>query len=331
MRLTTAASRGAVHARLDPPAAGPRTVKKITAHWIDGALLRDFEAEKTDAHRLATTTDGWVERFGRDILISFRTSPAREQLTLELHLWAENVGFDCGRIFIRFLPRRNEERGQPQLLFGDAAENLQTAAMERQLKFGIDFAGGYSVGLFVDQRENRAYLRKLAPARVLNCFAYTCSFAVAAAAAGATTLNVDLSRKALDHGRANFALNSLTTHGHQFIADDVLKVLPRLARRGEKFDAIILDPPTFAHRGTGKTFRVERDFEQLLLMALEVAARDGHILLATNCSQLGRQSLEVLARYCLKTARRAAKFVHLPALPDFPHGAGASSLWLSLR
>ena len=306
-------------------------MKKPIARWIDAALLRDFEAEKTDAHRLATMQDGWVERFGRDILVSFRTPEARERLTLELHLWAAAVAFDCGRIFTRFLPRKNEERGQPQLLFGDDAENLQTTAMERQLKFEIDFAAGYSVGLFVDQRENRAYLRKLTSKRVLNCFAYTCSFGVAAATAGATTINVDLSRKALARGRANFALNTLTTNDHQFIADDVLKVLPRLARRGEKFDAIILDPPTFAHRGAGKTFRVERDFEQLLLMALEVATRDGHILLATNCSELGRQALEVLARYCLKTAGRAAKFVHLPALPDFPHGSGASSLWLSLR
>jgi 23S rRNA (cytosine1962-C5)-methyltransferase len=306
-------------------------MKKPITRWIDAALLRDFAAEKTDAHRLATMPDGWVERFGRDILVSFRTPEARDQLTLELHLWAATVGFDCGRIFTRFLPKKNEERGQPQLLFGDAAENLQTTAMEKQLKFEIDFAAGYSIGLFVDQRENRAYLRKLGSKRVLNCFAYTCSFGVAAAVAGATTVNVDLSRKALARGRANFALNTLTITEHQFVADDVLKVLPRLARRGEKFDAIILDPPTFAHRGSGKTFRVERDFEQLLLMALEVATRDGHILLATNCSALGCQALEVLARYCLKAAGRAAKFVHLPALPDFPHGAGASSLWLSLR
>jgi 23S rRNA (cytosine1962-C5)-methyltransferase len=308
-----------------------RPVKKMASRWIDAALLRDFEAESTDAHRIGTTEDGWAERFGRDVLVSFRTEEARERLTLDLHSWAADVGFDCGRIFIRLLPRKNEERGQPHLLFGDAAGNLRTTAMERQLRFEIDFAAGYSVGLFVDQRENRAHLRKLAPKRVLNCFAYTCSFAVAAAAAGATTFNVDLSRKALARGRANFALNSLRTHDHQFIADDVLKVLPRLARRGEKFDAIILDPPTFAHCGPGKTFRVERDFEQLLLMALAVAARDGHILLATNCSELGRQALEVLARYCLKIAGRAAKLVHLPALPDFPAGDGASSLWLSLR
>jgi 23S rRNA (cytosine1962-C5)-methyltransferase len=299
--------------------------------WIDGALLRDFEAEGTDAHRLATTEQGWVERFGHDILVSFKTPAARDRLTLQLHLWATAVRFNAGRIFTRFVSKKNEEREQPRLLFGDASENLQTIATERHLKLGIDFTAGYSVGFFVDQRENRSYLRKLAPKQLLNCFAYTCSFSVAAASVGASTVNVDLSKKALARGRENFGLNSLTTADHRFIADDVLKILPRLARRGEKFDAIILDPPTFARSGSARTFRVDRDFEGLLLTALEVVARDGHILLSTNCSKLGRPALEVMARYCLKSAGRAGKVFHAPALAEFPTGAGASSIWLSLR
>jgi 23S rRNA (cytosine1962-C5)-methyltransferase len=303
----------------------------MKAGWIDKRLLRDFEAEGTDAHRLATIDDGWVERLGRDILVSFKTAAAREQLKLELHLWSAAVGFGFGRIFTRFLPKRNAEREKPRLLFGEATENLQTTARERHLKFGIDFTLGYSAGLFVDQRENRSHLRKLAPKRLLNCFAYTCSFSVAAASVGATTVSVDLSKKSLARGRENFALNSIATSEHRFIPDDVLKVLPRLARRGERFDAIILDPPTFARSGAGRTFRVERDFEQLLLMALDLAARDGHILVATNSSALGKQALEVMACYCLKTAQRAAKIYHPRTLPDFPAGTGASSIWLSLR
>src|SRR5213079_59770 len=117
----------------------------------------------------------------------FKRVLARECLIQELHSWASTVCFEFGRIFARFLPRKNEEREAPRLIFGDATENLQTIAIERHLKFGIDFGAGYSVGLFVDQRENRAYLRRLAPQRLLNCFAYTCSFSVAAAAVGATT------------------------------------------------------------------------------------------------------------------------------------------------
>ena len=304
---------------------------KTESKWIDAALLRDFEAEGTDAHRLCTIEDGWVERFGADVLISFKRVLARERLIEELQSWARTVGFDVGRIFARFVPRKNEERESPRLILGDPAENLQTIATERHLKFGIDFGVGYSVGFFIDQRENRRRVRHIAPRRLLNCFAYTCSFSVCAAYVGATTLNIDLSKKSLARGRENFALNSLPTVDHQFIADDVTAVLPRLARQGEKFDAIILDPPTFSRSPGGKAFQVENDFEKLLIDALDLAERDSHILLSTNCSTLREHALEVMARYCLKVARRAATFHRQPPLPDFPLGTGASSIWLALR
>lgn len=304
---------------------------KNESKWIDTAILRDFEAEGTNAHRLCTIDDGWVERFGSDVLISFKRVLARERLIQELQPWASAVRFEFGRIFARFVPRKNEERDCPRLIFGDPAENLQTIATERHLKFGIDFGAGYSVGLFVDQRENRRHVRHIAPKRLLNCFAYTCSFSVSAAHVGATTLNVDLSKRSLARGRENFALNSLPTVHHRFIADDVMAVLPRLARQGEKFDAIILDPPTFSRASRGKAFQVENDFEKLLVDALDLAERDGHVLLSTNCSTLREHALEVMARYCLKAARRAGTFRRQPPLPDFPAGTGASSIWLTLR
>src|SRR6266568_2871598 len=188
---------------------------KPKSGWIEANLLRDFEAEGTDAHRLCTLEDGWVERFGCDVLISFKRVLARERLIQELHSWASTVRFEFGRIFARFLPRKNEEREAPRLIFGDAAENLQTIATERHLKFGIDFGAGYSVGLFVDQRENRRFVRQTKPKRLLNCFAYTCSFSVAAASVGTQTMNVDLSKRSLERGQQNFGLNSLSTEGHK--------------------------------------------------------------------------------------------------------------------
>jgi 23S rRNA (cytosine1962-C5)-methyltransferase len=304
---------------------------KTESQWMDAALLRDFEAEGTDAHRLCTIDDGWVERFGRDVLISFKRVLARERLIQGLQSWASAVRFEFGRIFARFVSRKNKERESPRLIFGDPAQNLEKIATERHLKFRIDFGAGYSVGFFVDQRENRRHVRHIAPKRLLNCFAYTCSFSVSAAYVGATTLNVDLSKKSLARGRENFALNSLPTADHRFIADDVMAVLPRLARQGEKFDAIILDPPTFSRSPRGKAFQVENDFEKLLVAALDLAERDSHVLLSTNCSTLREHALEVMARYCLKAARRAGTFRRQPPLPDFPAGTGASSIWLALR
>jgi 23S rRNA (cytosine1962-C5)-methyltransferase len=299
--------------------------------WIDPRLLRDFQSEGTDAHRLCTIEDGWVERFGNDFLISFKTVLARDRLLQELQTWADSVGLQVRRVFARFIPRESERREPPALIVGDPSESSQTVATERYLRFGIDFGTGYSPGLFLDQRENRRYVRHIAPKRLLNCFAYTCSFSVYAACNGASTLNVDLSKKYLSRGRENFALNNLSTIDHRFMTDDVRSVLPRLARRGEKFDALILDPPTFSRSPEGKTFQVQQDFERLLMSALAVAERDAHILVSTNCSALGERALEVMARYCLKETCRVATFHRPLPLPDFPPRAGASSIWLALR
>ena len=304
---------------------------KMNVGWIDPSILRDFQAEGTDAHRLCTIEDGWVERFGSDVLISFKRVLARERLLEELQTWADWVDVHVRRVFARFIRRENERREPQALVVGDPGESLQTVATEWSLRFGLDFGTGYSPGLFLDQRENRRYVRHIAPRRLLNCFAYTCSFSVCAACKGANTVNIDLSKKSLARGRENFALNNLSTIDHRFITDDVQSVLPRLSRRGEKFDAIILDPPTFSRAPGGKRFQVQHDFESLLISALAVAERDAHVLVATNCSALGERALEVMARYCLKETRRAATFHRPLPLPDFPPRTGASSIWLALR
>jgi 23S rRNA (cytosine1962-C5)-methyltransferase len=301
------------------------------SEWIDPELHREFIAQQTDALRLCTCPDGWVERYGVDVLISHKTDAALERLKTELCLWALNVDFKFRRVFARFLPKQNADRQTPFMILGDPTTNLESVALERSLSYAIDFAAGYSVGLFIDQRENRRFVRDLAPKKLLNCFAYTCSFSVAAATVGALTVSVDLSKKSLARGRENFALNSIPTTDHRFLADDVMSVLPRLARKGEKFDVIILDPPTFSRTHAGKTFQVEHDFETLLLAALEVAERDARILLSTNCSTLKERALEVMGRFCLKAARRAGGFHKEGPLADFPPQVGASTLWLSLR
>ena len=301
------------------------------SEWISPELVQAFEAEQTDAYRLCTCDDGWVERYGNDILISYKTDVAQERLTTELYLWSLAVKFKFTRVFARFLPKQNAERVTPRLVVGDAALNFPTIAMERGLRYGIDFESGYSVGLFVDQRANRSFLRNAKPKTVLNCFAYTCAFSVAAASVGARTVSVDISKKSLNRGRENFELNSLATDDHRFVVEDVTEFLPRLVRKGEKFDIIILDPPTFSRSKKGKAFQVEKDFETLLSQAMELADRDSRILLSTNCTTLNDRALQVMARFCLKAARRAGTLHREPELPDFAKNDGARTVWLTLR
>jgi 23S rRNA (cytosine1962-C5)-methyltransferase len=208
---------------------------------------------------------------------------------------------------------------------------MTSVVTEAGMRFGIDFAAGYSHGLFLDQRANRALVRTARPKRLLNTFSYTCSFSVAAALVGTETVSIDLSKKSLDRGRENFALNSIPETGHRFFADDVLDVLPRLVKRGEKFDIIILDPPTFSRGNNGRRWQVEQHFEDLLTAALELTAPKCSILLSTNCTKFDYPTLERMARFCGKLNRRTADYSRSPSLPDFPSGHGASTLWMNVR
>src|SRR3954466_2111460 len=118
------------------------------SEWIEPDLHQEFIAQQTDALRLCTAPDGWVERFRFYILISQKTDAALERLKTELCLWALNVDFKFRRVFARFLPKQNADRQTPVLVLGDPGTNLESVALERTLSYGIDFGAGYSVGLF---------------------------------------------------------------------------------------------------------------------------------------------------------------------------------------
>ncbi len=293
--------------------------------------MKLFSEESTNAHRLSSNSEAWVERFDGDILISYKSEAMRDQMLEQFHLWADSQGFRYQRVFGKHLPKQNAERNAPILIEGDPQLSMQTVAMENGLRFGLDFAAGYSAGLFIDQRANRKLTRRLKPRRILNCFSYTCSFSVVAAMEGAVATSIDLSKKSLQRGRDNFEMNGLDPTLHRFIADDVLDMIPRLARKGEKFDIIILDPPTFSRGANGRPFQVEKQFEALLLAAMETAERDAKILLSTNCARMNRRMLESISHYCVKAARSHATYHKAAALPDVAPEFAAESLWLMLK
>jgi len=281
--------------------------------WIAPSQCEAFARAGTSAHRIYSAPDAWLERFGGDLLLSYKTEAARDTVLAGWPGWSAAQTFVPRRIFGKYLPERNDDRAAPALLpallmgsvagAGDPAAPLETVVEENHIRFGLDFAAGYSAGLFIDQRANRALVRRGGIRRLLNTFAYTCSFSVVAALSGAETVSIDLSRKSLDRGAGNFVLNGLDPSkekGHRFLADDVLEALPRLGRKGEVFDAIILDPPTFSRGHKGRRFQVEKDFESLLLAALELAAPRARILLSTNCTHLDHRALENIGRFCLK-------------------------------
>lgn len=111
------------------------------------------------------------------------------------------------------------------------------------------------------------------------------------------------------------------------MADDAFDVLPRLARRGEKFEAIVVDPPTFSRGRNGRLFRAERDYGRLIELAFACAVRGGVILLSTNCSQLDRSWLETLGKNHVPVP---VTFFATRALPDIPTRHGAATVWMQV-
>jgi 23S rRNA (cytosine1962-C5)-methyltransferase len=166
---------------------------------------------------------------------------------------------------------------------------------EHGMRLGVALHDGLSTGLFTDQRDNRRLVKDLSKdARVLNLFSYTCSFSVAAALGGAAeTISVDLSRRALERGRQNLARNALPLEGHKFFQEDAMAYVARAARRGERFDVVVLDPPSFGTRGKG-TFSVERDYAPLAERVLTLVAPGGHLLAVTNHRKTSANDLRTL-------------------------------------
>lgn len=293
--------------------------------WTDLSFLKELFANDTDVGGLATWEDGKIERYGTSVLISHFSEELPPGLLGDLEARLQVAELNVDRIYARHLVVGPGKDDTPTLLRGTPDGGLVTLVKEHGLSYEVDFRGGYSCGLFLDQRANRQCLRERSPARVLNTFSYTCSFSVAAASVGSQTVSLDIAKVALERGRRNFTHNGLSLDGHRFIADDVLDVFPRLVRRGEKFDAIILDPPTFSRGRAGRPFRVERDMASLIELAVQCATPRASILISTNCTSLSPAELRRFGAAIVPRAR----FITTEALPDLSQHT-ASTLWMEL-
>ncbi len=252
---------------------------------------------------------------------------------------------------LRQVRRSQAENVSPRHVTGAEAPR-PFVVLENGLSFELSFQEGYSVGLFLDQRDNRRRLlrgyigpgfelgkvrprRTGAPFEVLNTFAYTCAFSVCAARAGARTTNLDLSKKYLEWGRRNFALNGLDAAEHDFIYGDVFDWLPRLQKKGRRFDLILLDPPTFsASRETG-VFKAERDYGKLVSAALPLIRPDGVLFASTNAAEWPAEDfLRVVRGAVAKANRKILREHYAPQPPDFPAArnqpAYLKTVWLRI-
>ena len=298
-----------------------------------------IEPEATDAFRLIHgASDGWpgwyVDRLG-DFLLSQAEGPFTAPQQEEFVRLAKKIS--APGAYHKMLSRhvRQSKTGEvsPQLAWGEPAPE-RFVIQENGVRYEMSFNEGYSVGLFLDQRDNRRrFLTSHVAAgfplfnakapntniEVLNTFAYTCGFSVCAALAGARTTSLDLSKKYLEWGKRNFAHNDLKPGEHDFIFGDTFDWLRRLAKKGRAFDVVVLDPPTFSQSKENGVFRVEKNFGDLVSAALPVLKPGGVLLASTNAAGWPPETfMETVATAIHKARRKITKQHYVPQPPDFP-------------
>lgn len=187
----------------------------------------------------------------------------------------------------------DQEHHNPQPWLGNPT-NKEFPITEAGCEYLIRPYDGFSVGLFLEHRENRQRVMQAARGkRVLNLFAYTCGFSVAAAKGqAAETVSVDMALRYLEWGKRNFSANDIPLEGHWFIRDDVFEYLRRARRQGRKFDLAIIDPPSFSRSRRGRgTFVLTDDLNRLVEETRELLTPQAQILLSTNHRQIGWKQL----------------------------------------
>lgn len=293
-----------------------------------------FAGTQTDSYRLLNrAADGApdlaLDKFN-DLLIAHLYSDGQTAAPPRA-LLQQIQGVVRGRsVYLKYRPRQASRLTEAQRaalaptepLFGESLP--ETIATENGTRYLINPTDGLSVGLFLDMRDQRAWVKAHAPGKtVLNCFAYTCAFGLVAQQGGALrAVNLDVSKAYLDWGKRNAQLNNLTVDPRDYIFGDVFDWLKRFARSGQKFDLVILDPPSYSTTKQTR-FSVERDYDTLIALAATVTAPGGHILACANAAELPLSTFTTKLRSGLANHRaRILSTSHEPAL-DFPVIPGA--------
>ena len=361
----TPAPRVCLHAAelgLEHPGTGRSVVFRAASAFEDGDNARVslraglIEPEATNAYRLvhgaADARPGWyVERFGDYLLSQSQealTAPQRAELARLLKRLSARGA--CHKTLKRQVCRAAPDLGSAETVVGEPPPG-RFVILENGLRFEIGFGEGRSVGLFLDQRDNRRRLLSghiaagfdLAsstisapcPGEVLNVFAYTCGFSVCAAKAGARATSIDLSKRYLEWGRRNFTLNELDAGGHDFLYGEAFDWLRRLGRKPRRFAVILLDPPTFSQSKESGVFKAQTDYGRLISAALPLLQGGGVLFASTNAADWPpEQFLAAVAQPIEAAGRPILQRHYAPQPPDFPicraEPAYLKTVWLRI-
>lgn len=226
-------------------------LEQITADWLQGQLVVTLFKE-VDTEFLQTLTQGLLDL----------TNSA---------LWKEKGG-SC-----LLLQHRYATGAPSQVMMGTL--DTSPIVQENGLSYQLDIGKNQNIGLFLDMRCGREWVRENAKQKtVLNLFAYTCGFSVAAIAGGADkVLNVDMARGSLAKGRENHKLNGHNLNQVHFLGYDIFKSWGKIKKSGP-YDLVIIDPPSF-QKGS---FAMSKDYQRILRRLPELLAAQGQVLACVN-------------------------------------------------
>jgi 23S rRNA (cytosine1962-C5)-methyltransferase len=262
------------------------------------AIRRDlFDAQTTGYRLIHGESDGWpglvLDRYDTTLVLKIYTAAWLPRLDEILALFQEKI--PCERIVLRLsrniqavAERRTPVRQDGEIIFSQLAERefgVPVIFLENGIRFEADVLRGQKTGFFLDQRENRAEVEKLSRGKkILNAFSFSGGFSVYVARGGAKSVtDLDISAHALESAKRNFTLNEnfpgVANCRHETVQADAFEWL---AKDAQKFDLVVLDPPSLAKRATERDGAIHA-YERLNLLGIQKLSRDG-ILVAGSCS-----------------------------------------------
>ena len=316
----------------------------VERRWgLGQSAVRDPEEARTTAFRLVNEEGDALPGLAVDVygdhLVAqlyvggiWEDAARRDRVLDALHA----LGFDG--VYLKLRPKqanvlvdtRRDDLAPALPVRGVPTPTPEVEIREEGVPYRVRLGDGLSTGIFLDQRPNRRFVREVARgARVLNLFSYTCGFSVAAALGGAArTVSVDASVLALERGRANFETAGVALGGtgptaaHTFVAEDVFAWLARAATKKERFDIVIVDPPSYSSTKK-RRFVAESDYDDLVALAAKVLAPHGKLVASCNHRGLARGKLRRFVAQGMKTdGHELAQLKDLPDAPDFPPPLG---------
>jgi 23S rRNA (cytosine1962-C5)-methyltransferase len=293
---------------------------------LDAAMKRTPLVGRTDVFRVvAEQGDGLpgvtVDRYGDFLVLAVGSEEAEQQAPAIAEFLMRH---GARGVYLKRRERRDLRRvaaleiSPVTPLAGEPAPSPLVVS-EQGMQIACELADGLSTGLFVDQRDNRERVRELAQGKhVLNLFSYTCAFSVAAALGGAARVtSVDVGGRALERGRANFALNALDPERHELVQTDAVRFVRGAVKHGRKLDVVILDPPSFGTVGRA-TFKFERDIVGLMADCLRLLNPGGALLCVTNHKKTKPPAFRRFLQQAAEQARREIRIKELPNQLDCP-------------